>query len=71
MRGVVVGGGPTLRFGRVETDTPLLDSVSEFTYQTVYGAVRGMQSDQAPVRGIFSAGHVFHVAFSLQNVVKW
>lgn len=56
-------GGATLRFGRVESDTPLLDSVSEITYQTVCGAVRGTQSDQAPVRGIRSGGHLFHVGF--------
>lgn len=63
--------GGTLRFGRVETDTPLRDSVSEFTYQTCpRGRAGQVQSDQAPVAGIMSAAHLFHVGFSVQNLIK-
>lgn len=33
-------GGGAVRFGSVESDTPLLDNVSDFTCQTVYVVVR-------------------------------
>lgn len=59
--------GGTLRFGRVETDTPLLDSVSVHLSNCLQGRAGQVQLDSTPVSGIMSAGHVFHVGFSVQN----